>query len=175
MRILGGGVVRSWRRAVSFGTPRGVVRAGSVAAVLLLSACYQYTPIESDQPVGDLRVEVDLTDQGRIALRDQVGVGARTIEGRVLDQNAETISLAVYRVTDIRGESFTWTGERVQVPVSGVSSLARRDFDKARSAVAAATAAGVFAVFVVSRNLLGGGREPSGTDGPPAQSIRVRP
>lgn len=175
MNLLGTTVTYSRHRVASSRTLRGVVRVAMVSAALLSSACYHYTDIEPGRPVLDQRVELELNDAGRIALRRALGPGAKTVEGRVLNQTADAYEVAVFRLTNVRGESFTWTGEQVQVPVDGVQGLSRRDIDKGRSAVAVASAAGAFAVFVATRSLLGGGRDRPSGEPPPGESIRMLP
>lgn len=104
-----------------------------------------------------------------------LGPGASTVEGRVVEQTAEWYSMAVYRLTNVRGDVFTWTGEMVNVPVDGVEMVSERSLDKQRSVVAVASAAGAFAVFVMSRSLIGGGRDTSPGNPPPGESIRLLP
>lgn len=175
MNLLGTKVTHPRHRAASFGALRGVARVALVSAALLSSACYQYIDIEPGRPVVDQRVELEINDAGRVALRRALGPGAKTVEGRVVNQTADAFEVAVYRLTNVRGDVFTWTGEVVQVPVEGVQGVSRRDFDKGRSAVAVASAAGAFAVFVASRSLLGGGRDRPTGEPPIGESIRVLP
>jgi hypothetical protein len=122
--------------------------------------------------VVEQRVEFHLNDVGRVQLARELGPGARTVDGRVLSQDAEGYSVAVYRISNLRGDVFTWSGEQVQVPMAAVENVMRRDFDTQRSAVAFASAAGALALFVMSRSLLGGGRDSEDSDPPPGQSFR---
>lgn len=163
--------------------PRGVGshfgalrRLGTVVLVSVLSstvtACYQYTEIPVAQPVEAERVELHLNDEGRVQLRRELGPGARTVEGRVVTQTANAFSIAVYRMTNINGDAFTWSGEEVLVPASSVESMTRRDFDRGRSAIAVASLAGGAVVFALSRSLIGGGRTSGDPDIPPVQTVR---
>ncbi|MBX3174610.1 MAG: hypothetical protein KF709_09375 [Gemmatimonadaceae bacterium] len=154
---------------------RNVGRVAVASAALLSSGCYQYTATEPGRPVTDQRVELRLNDQGRVAMNRTLGPGASTVEGRVVEQTAEWYSMAVYRLTNVRGDVFTWTGEMVNVPVDGVEMVSERSLDKQRSVVAVASAAGAFAVFVMSRSLIGGGRDTSPGVPPEGQSVRLLP
>lgn len=175
MNLLGTTVTSARHRAASFGTRRGTALVALVSAALLSSACYQYTDVETGRPMVDQRAEFEINDAGRVALLRALGAGAKTVEGRVLNQTADTYEVAVYRLTTVRGDVFTWTGEVVELPVYGVEGVSRRDLDKGRSAVAVASAAGAFAVFVATRSLLGGGRDRPSGEPPPGESIRVLP
>jgi hypothetical protein len=154
------------------GATRRAATVVLASGVSLLSGCFSYAHIPVSQPVVEQRVEFQLNDVGRVQLARELGPGARTVEGRVLSQSAEGFSVAVYRMSNVRGDAFTWSGEQVQVPISAVENVMRRDFDTRRSAVAVASVAGALALFVISRSLLGGGRD--GTDGvvPPDPSFR---
>jgi hypothetical protein len=155
------------------GATRRAATVVLASVVSLSSACYSYTDIPASQPVVEQRVEFHINDVGRVQLARDLGPGARTVEGRVVDQAADVYTVAVFRITNLRGDVFTWSGEQVQVPMAAVETVMRRDLDRRRSVIAVASAAGAFAVFVMSRSLLGGGREPGeGTPPPPSTSFR---
>lgn len=154
------------------GASRRAATVVLASVVSLSSACFSFTEIPASEPIVEQRVEFLLNDVGRVQLARQLGPGARTVEGRVLNQDAVGYSVAVYRISNLRGDAFTWSGEQVEVPIDAVEGVMRRDFDTQRSVVAFAGAAGAFALFVMSRSLLGAGRDSPGGDPPPAQSFR---
>ncbi len=89
-----------------------------------------------------------------------MGPGVLTVEGRVVRQDDNGWTLRVYRLTDLRGQTTTWTGEVVELPRTSVEMVTRRDFDRGRSVLATAAIAGGLTLFVLSRSLLGGGSGP---------------
>lgn len=153
---------------------RRVQAAVVVAGLLSSSACYTYAAVPTTQPLVEQRAEFRLNDQGRVQLQRQLGPGALTVEGRVVQQGAEGWTLRVYRMTTIRGDATTWTGEVVEVPSSAVELVQRRDFDRQRTVLAAAGVVGVVTLFVLSRNLfgLGFGGDRGDDPGPIGADIR---
>jgi hypothetical protein len=142
-------------------------------AALASSACYLSAPQPVTAPLVEQRAEFLVNDEGRVALRDQVGPGAGRVEGRVVDQDDSTWTLRVYRLTTISGESYAWMGESVVVPMRAVESVSRRDFDRKGTLLMAAGVTGAVAAFMWSRGLFGGGfvTEPGGT--PPIE-VEIR-
>jgi len=130
------------------------------AAVLSSSACYTYAAVPTSQPLVEQSAEFRITDTGRIELVRQLGPGVLTVEGRVVRQDDNGWTLRVYRLTDLRGQTTTWTGEVVELPRTSVEMVTRRDFDRGRSVLATAAIAGGLTLFVLSRSLLGGGSGP---------------
>lgn len=158
-------------------TPIGMIGARArlalaVAGLVSTGACYTYAEVPVQAPLVEQRAEFRITDEGRVQLREALGPGAAVVEGRVLRQDESGYSIRVYRLTTVRGESSTWTGELVQVPLTAVETVKRRDFDRQRSIIAAAAVAGAVTLFVLSRSLFGGGLDTTPGDIPPAQDIR---
>lgn len=153
-------------------TRRGKV-ATLAAALLSSNACYTYAAVPMSQPLVEQTAEFHVTDMGRTELTRQLGPGTLTIEGRVVRQDENGWTLRVYRHIDIRGQATTWSGEVVELPRSAVELVNRRDFDRARSAIATVAVAGGLTLFVLSRSLLGGGTSPEeGGGGSTGASIR---
>lgn len=154
-----------------------IARRGKVAlmaaAVLLSNGCYTYAAVPTTQPLVEQMVEFRITDAGRTELTRQMGPGTLTVEGRVVRQDENGWTLRVYRHIDIRGQSTTWSGEVVELSRTAVELVTRRDFDRGRSAIAAAAIAGGLTLFVLSRSLLGGGpTTDEGSGGGTGASIR---
>jgi hypothetical protein len=147
----------------------------TVLAVALLSssACYTYAAVPVSQPLVEQRAEFRLNDAGRVQLSQQLGPGALAVEGRIVREDDSGWTLRVFRLTTVGGDVSTWTGEVVQVQRSAVELVSRRDFDRQRSVLATAAAAGAVTLFVLSRSLLGGGTAPGDGSGPPSgEAIR---
>jgi hypothetical protein len=149
--------------------------AALVAGLLSSSACYTYAAVPVTEPVVEQRVELSINDAGRVQLQRQLGPGALVVEGRVVQQSESGWTLRVYRLTPLRGEPTTWSGEVVEVPSTAVEMVTRRDFDRQRTMVALGVTVGAVALFVLSRGLLGGGLfqdDPGEGGGPPQVDIR---
>lgn len=155
---------------------RQVGNAGAVAAVFASAGCYATVAQSNATSLVQARAEFLVTDEGRIALRDQLGAGTVKVEGRVVQQDDSAWTVNVYRLTVISGESFAWMGESVQIPMRTVFSVSRRDLDRRATVLAAAGITGAVAAYVWSRGLFGGGF--GKTDGPPPPvevDIRLTP
>src|SRR4051812_12914701 len=84
-------------------TPLALVRrrrAGAVlgAVMLLNTACYTYAPVASTSPQPGERVAIDITDQGRIHLGDQLGSGVARVEGLLNANQGDEYLVSVTKV-----------------------------------------------------------------------------
>ena len=165
------------RRTMTFAAPRAdrvipvIIRqlrgAVLVVAAFALSACYTSAAQPETASLVERRVEFLISDEGRIALRNQLGAGAGKIEGKVVRQDDQGWTVRVYRLSTVSGESFAWAGEAVELPKRAVYTLATRDFDGQATVLLAAGVTGAVAAFIWSRGLFGGGfsTDPPGCTG----------
>jgi hypothetical protein len=148
---------------------RRAVRA-SIALLLLtpqLTGCFQYQPAVSPVLAPGAQVRLGLTDQGRLALADDIGPGVRELGGGVLASNDTTLVLAVNYIDylDIVA-AVRWTGQRVAVPRQYAVNVRQRQLSKTRSWLFA----GVLAVLAAAASTLaivasgGGSDETNGGD-----------
>lgn len=121
------------------------------AALVALPACYDYVPVTTSPPVGEI-VALDITDRGRVDLADRFGPGVGRIEGRLMSAASDQYVVAVSRVTQINGETAAWTGEKVTLSRDVVGSVQNRKFARGRSALIAAVATAGVVGFIISRN-----------------------
>ena len=101
---------RSWRRRA----------AALVGALQLLSACYQYVPVQSAPAVGS-QVALEINDDGRVALREQLGPGVVRLEGRLSAVDSDGMLVETSSVTQIRGRPIPVDSVRVRVSQGHVS------------------------------------------------------
>jgi len=146
---------------------------GVVAAVLVSSACYTTVVQPPEASLLDARAEFLVNDEGRVALRDQMGPGVGKVEGRVVLQDDESWTVRVHRVTTISGVAYAWMGESVRIPTRAVYTVSRRDLDRRATVIAAAGVTGAVAAFMWSRGLFGGGIPGLG-DGTPPIGVDIR-
>ena len=108
------------------------------------------------------RVELDLTDAGRVQMAQQVGPRVRTLLGDVTALSDSQMVLALRAVSDVRGVETFWTGEQVTVPRASIGAVAERRLSRGRTAI---FSAGMLAtLYVLARSVasLGGGDDHRG-------------
>ena len=150
----------------TFRRTAGVLVGGTM---LLNVGCYTYEPFVQGGPQPGQRVALELTDQGRAALGEQLGTGVLSVEGTLQGVQGDQYVVGVSRVTTINAGVANWGGERVRIPVSDVARSQLRTLSRARTVlVVGAVLAGVTA-FILTRSISGGGYAPdsSGITKPP--------
>ena len=99
-------------------------------ALALQIGCFSYLPVLSTPPAPAQQVGVVLNDRGRVLLGDRVGASVDRIDGKVVSRQNGALVLDVYRVTDLRGNTATWTGERVSIPEEAILGYRPRTLSK---------------------------------------------
>jgi hypothetical protein len=153
---------RSWRALV-------------FPALVALVGCYLYTPAQGAAPPVGQTVLLSVSDRGRVELRERLGPGVSSIEARVADMEGDQLTLNVYGVKYISGESSRWSGESMRLNRDLVEQLWTRRLSKKRTWIAAGSAAVVITAFIATRGLLGlftGDRDEPPP--PPPSSFRLR-
>jgi hypothetical protein len=134
-------------------------RIGLGLAVVMLAntGCYTYQPIVDAQPQTGQTVSLELNDQGRAALSDQLGPGVLSVEGMLQQTTNNQYVVSVSSVRSIQGGTAHWGGERVTIPSSAVSRSNLRTLARGRTwGLAGAVALGIVAI-IMTRSLTGGG------------------
>ncbi len=134
----------------------------------LLSGCYEYVPMQSASSASP-RVEVLVTDRGRVELGPQLGQGVISFEG-ILDQHKDSsYTVRVAEVTYVNRQTNQWSGESITVGSSAVRDIRVRRLSRGRTFAVVLGAVGAGIAFVVTRSVLGGG---SGADGGPPPPVQ---
>lgn len=110
-------------------------------ALGLQIGCFSYLPVQSSPPAPAQQVGVVINDRGRALLGDRVGANVDRIDGKVVSRQNGALVLDVYRVTDLRGNTATWTGERVSIPEEAILGYRARTLSKFKSFLLVATIA----------------------------------
>lgn len=117
-------------------------------------------------PEPGTRVALDITDVGRVELGGQVGPGVAQIEGLLIGREDGDYVLNVRAIKLLRGDTQVWNGERLRVRPEHVATVYERRLSAGRSVTLGVVAIGGFTAFLLSRDLLGLGREQSPDPGP---------
>lgn len=104
------------------------MRSAALASILLLAGCYSYHPLERPTPRSGTRVEADLTGGGSLAMASQIGPGAMSVRGEVLETESEAMVLALSSVLGRNQQETFWRGEHVRIPLITVSRVQQRRF-----------------------------------------------
>ncbi|HZB28090.1 MAG TPA: hypothetical protein VE282_05955 [Gemmatimonadales bacterium] len=104
------------------------MRSATLLPLILLAACYSYHPLESPAPESGIRVEAELTGGGSLAMASQIGPGAMTVRGEVLQTDAEAMILALSSVLGRNEQETYWKGEQVRFPLITVERVQERKF-----------------------------------------------
>jgi hypothetical protein len=108
-------------------------RSVSVLCALALAlqiGCFSYLPVQSTPPAPAQQVAIVINDRGRVLLGDRVGASVDRIDGKVVSRQNGALVVDVYRVTDLRGNTATWTGERVSIPEEAILGYRARTLSK---------------------------------------------
>lgn len=152
---------RPWRRTAAL--------VGIALFVTQTAACYTYEPVYTGTPSAGDRMAFVITDQGRVALSDQVGPGITRVMGRVTSTQGDDYVVAVDEIESIAHGTSHWTGERITLRKDYVAGVQTRTLDRGRTTVAAAVAAGALAALIAVASLTGfgfGGGSGSGSGNP---------
>jgi hypothetical protein len=146
-----------------------------LAFSLLLGGCYTRQPLSTLPPPPNTRIVATLTDQGTLAMGNNLGPGAMEVEGVVSAATDTAWTLQMLRVEHRDGRTVPWSRELVSFPRAAVTNPFVVVLDKRRSWLAAGGT--IIGALILGRafNVLGSdGGERNGDGTPPVQSIGPR-
>src|SRR5918995_2437051 len=137
-----------------------------IPILLFLGAgCYSYHPVETPAPASGTTVEADLTTGGSIVLASQIGPGAMSIRGQVLESEADSLLLALRSVLGRNQQETFWRGEHVRIPLITVARVQQRRFALKKTLLFGGTVLGGLFAAVAAFDGSGGGGGGSGRGG----------
>jgi len=146
-------------------------RSVSVLCALALAlqiGCFSYLPVQSTPPAPAQQVAIVINDRGRVLLGDRVGASVDRIDGKVVSRQNGALVLDVYRVTDLRGNTATWTGERVSIPEEAILGYRARKLSKFKTFLLVGTIAmAIISSLGKTLDLFGDPATDRPGDGPP--------
>ena len=124
----------------------------SAVALVLQVGCYSYLPLQTSAPATGHRIAVVLNDRGRSMVSDRLGSAIDKVDGLLVQGDASSVTLEVYRTLDLRGGAASWTGERVQLPRDGITGYQERQFNKRKTVMLTAAVVGAITVSMLLVN-----------------------
>lgn len=121
-------------------------------------------PLRSGPAVGS-RVALEINDDGRIALRDQLGPGIVRLEGRLSAMDGDAMLVEAVNVTLIRGSALPVGNVMVRVSPQHVERMDERRLSRRRTWLVIGGGAAIVVTFLLSGGF--GGRTP--TNEPPVE------
>lgn len=137
--------------------------------------CYKLEPIRGVEPLVGSTVAFDVNDAGRVALGGTMGPEIAQVEGLLVEKDNEGFLLAVSAVRMLRGGEQPWTGERVRLNQTHLSTAYQKEFSLGRSLALGAISAGALGAVILTRSFLVSGSEDDGGGGPPVDERLGRP
>lgn len=131
-----------------------------------LSGCYEYVPMQRTTAPNP-RVEVLVTDRGRVSLAPALGADVLSFEGILDGRTDSSYVIRVAEVTYINRQTNRWSGEAITVAPEAVRDLRVRRLSRLRTFVVVAGSAGAGLLFIATRGLIGGGGGDDGSKPPP--------
>jgi hypothetical protein len=127
------------------------------------------------RPQPGQQLSLELSDQGRASLAEQLGPGILEVEGTLREIQNDQYVLGVSRVTTIANGTANWGGERVRIPVSDVSRSSLRSLSRGRTALLIGAGVASVVALVLTRSINGSGfvSPQDTTSGPPAGTTRI--
>ncbi|MDZ7630930.1 MAG: DUF4397 domain-containing protein [Gemmatimonadaceae bacterium] len=138
----------------------------AVLSAFTLTGCYTYVPMQSSAAPNP-RVEVLVTDRGRVELMPQLGQGVLSFEGILDGRRDSSYVIRVAEVTYINRQTNRWSGESITLSSEAVRDIRVRQLSRARTFAVIAGSVGAGVAFVASRGLFGGGNIDSDPNPPP--------
>jgi hypothetical protein len=146
------------------------MRSAAVVPILLLAGCYSYHPLESPTPRSGIRVEADLTGRGSLDMASQIGPGAMSVRGEILETEPEALVLAITSVLGRNEQETFWRGEHVRIPLITVARVQQRRFAFGKTILfGGAVMGGLLAAVKAFQGDGGGGGVSGGGGGPSPQ------
>jgi hypothetical protein len=144
----------------------------ALGVLQLCTACYSFVPVVSSPNVG-AHVALEVNDEGRIALREQLGPGVLRLEGRLAAVDNTDLVLDASRVTQIRGLALPVDSMRVRLSQSFVARMDERRLSRTRTWLTVGGAIALVAAFIATDGFSGRGVQPDREPvGPPVNERR---
>jgi hypothetical protein len=129
-------------------------------------------PVRTSPQVG-AHVGIEVSDEGRIALRERLGPGVLRLEGKVAAVEGDELVVDASRVTQLRGLPLPLDSMRLRLSQRFVDRMDERRLSRARTWTVIGGAAAVVAAFVITKGFTGRGTPPEEPPGGPPINERI--
>jgi hypothetical protein len=127
---------------------RATAVAGWLLAPLIAAGCYTYVPAESPEPGRQIRASV--SEQAAAAVTDRLGPGVLEIDGLVLSNENDELSVLIESYLTRRQGLLSGGGEAIRFPRSQLSAVEERRIDGLKSVLlGVAVAGGAATLFTI--------------------------
>jgi len=138
--------------------------AVAVGVLHVCTACYSYAPVETT-PAPGAQVALEVTDEGRVALRDKVGPGVVRLEGTLAGVEGTELLVDAQAVRQVRGYISDLGGVRVRLPRQYVTRIDERRLSRTKTLLVAGGIVGAIAALFITKGFGGKGTPPESTGG----------
>jgi hypothetical protein len=142
-------------------------------AAAMLSGCYDYLPSPSGTPQAGVEIRAELTDAGSLMLAPIVGPRVASLDGTVERAGSDSLVMRVRGLTMMNGEQNGWSGERLAIPTSAVSTVRQKQLNRTRTVIASVVAIGVVAAALIAGHGGNSDAPPIAGEPPPVGQIRT--
>jgi hypothetical protein len=140
------------------------------AATLLsgsLNACYEFVPAQTDVLLPGKPIALEINDQGRVGLGNQIGAEVRRLSGTLVSQTDQDYQLRVTELTFLNDRTSQWSGEQVRVPRQFARTVFEQKLSGGRTLMATAVSAGLIVAGILVASLSGRGGSGQDSSKPP--------
>jgi hypothetical protein len=136
----------------------------TVGVLHVCTACYSYAPVETTPSPG-AQVALEVTDEGRVALRDKIGPGVVRLEGTLAGVEGDDLLVDAQAVRQVRGYIADLGGVRVRLPRQYVTHIDERRLSRTKTLLVAGGIVGAIAALFITNGFGGKGTPPESTGG----------
>jgi hypothetical protein len=117
----------------------------------MLGGCYTYQPVDGPIPVGAETVRVELTGAGQDALRERQGIILGRVEGRILDNGGDELTIQARLPANLLAFSEEAVVDTLSILQPHIRTVDVKQFSRGRTAlgVAGGLAGGALLYYLV--------------------------
>src|SRR5690242_20236366 len=131
----------------------------TIAILAGAQGCYEYVPADTATSTVGKLVELKISDPGRVGLASRFGPGLDVVEGRLVSEQNNELTVSVTSVTSLEGANTKWSGESVNLDRGFVRSVSSRRISPVKTSLLV-VAAGAVLYATAGKALIGGGKDP---------------
>ncbi len=111
----------------------GLSSRAVLACFVAASGCYRYADTTLATVPENTEVEMLLSSEGQVNLRERVGLDRGTLRGELIEKNGETVLISVQSVSAFTGVGTGPLYQRIDLPARDILRVRTRETDTART------------------------------------------